>query len=50
MTYSIVARDPASGAVGVAAATGLVAIGALVPHVRWGAGWNWTIQIPSGLW
>lgn len=38
MTYSIVARDPASGAVGVAAATGLVAIGALVPHVRWGAG------------
>ncbi|MCB9993396.1 MAG: DUF1028 domain-containing protein [Hyphomicrobiaceae bacterium] len=38
MTFSIVARDPASGRLGVATATGLPAVGALVPHVRAGVG------------
>ncbi len=34
MTFSIVARDPVSGAFGVAAATAGPMVGALVPHVR----------------
>jgi uncharacterized Ntn-hydrolase superfamily protein len=38
MTWSIVARDPATGAVGVAVATRFFAVGALVPHARSGAG------------
>jgi uncharacterized Ntn-hydrolase superfamily protein len=38
MTYSIIARDPNSGAVGVATATGLLAVGANVPHCRFGIG------------
>ncbi len=38
MTYSIIATDPASGAVGVATATGSVAVGGFVPHVRCGQG------------
>lgn len=38
MTFSIVARDPTTGELGAAAATGLIAVGALVPHVRAGAG------------
>ncbi|WP_404404634.1 DUF1028 domain-containing protein [Pelagibacterium halotolerans] len=38
MTYSIVARDPHSGAFGVATATGGPAVGSLVPHARAGAG------------
>jgi uncharacterized Ntn-hydrolase superfamily protein len=38
MTFSIVARDPVTGAFGVATATGGPAVGALVPHTRQGLG------------
>lgn len=38
MTYSIVARDPDTGAFGVATATGGPCVGALVPHVASGVG------------
>lgn len=38
MTFSIVARDPGSGALGVAAQTGMFAVGALVPWARPGVG------------
>ncbi|MCV3273331.1 DUF1028 domain-containing protein [Roseobacter sinensis] len=36
MTYSIVARDPASGDLGIAVASRFFAVGALVPHIRGG--------------
>lgn len=36
MTYSIVARDPATGQYGVAVASRFFAVGAVVPHVRGG--------------
>ncbi|HSF63209.1 MAG TPA: DUF1028 domain-containing protein [Paracoccaceae bacterium] len=38
MTYSIVARDPATGHLGVAVASRFFAVGALVPHIRGGVG------------
>lgn len=38
MTFSIVARDPATGALGVATATAGPAVGALVPHGASGIG------------
>lgn len=38
MTYSIVARDPATGALGVAVASRYFAVGAIVPYVRGGVG------------
>lgn len=38
MTWSIVARDPASGAFGVAVATRFFAVGALCPHADGGVG------------
>jgi uncharacterized Ntn-hydrolase superfamily protein len=38
MTWSIVARDPASGRIGIAVATRFFAVGALVPHIRTGVG------------
>jgi uncharacterized Ntn-hydrolase superfamily protein len=38
MTYSIVARDPATGHFGVAVASRFFAVGALVPHLRGGVG------------
>ncbi|MEO3427464.1 DUF1028 domain-containing protein [Pelagibius sp. CAU 1746] len=38
MTYSIVARDAGTGAYGVAVASRFFAVGALVPHLRGGAG------------
>ena len=34
MTWSIVARDPETGAFGVAVATRFFAVGALCPHAR----------------
>ncbi|TDK48695.1 DUF1028 domain-containing protein [Antarcticimicrobium luteum] len=37
MTYSIVARDPATGHLGIAVASRFFAVGALVPHIRTGA-------------
>lgn len=38
MTFSLVARDPHSGAVGVACATGGPVVGSLVPHAAAGVG------------
>lgn len=38
MTFSIIARDPHSGAFGVATATGGPVVGSLVPHARAGIG------------
>jgi uncharacterized Ntn-hydrolase superfamily protein len=38
MTYSIVARDPRTGAYAVAVASRFFAVGALVPHLRGGIG------------
>ena len=38
MTFSIIARDPATGFLGVATATGKIAVGAQVPHLRPGVG------------
>lgn len=38
MTFSILARDPDTGAIGVATATGSIAVGAQVPHCRSGVG------------
>jgi uncharacterized Ntn-hydrolase superfamily protein len=38
MTWSIIARDPAGGRIGVAVATCNFAVGARVPHVRTGVG------------
>jgi len=38
MTWSIVARDPATGAFGVAVTTKFFAVGALCPHAKAGAG------------
>jgi uncharacterized Ntn-hydrolase superfamily protein len=38
MTYSIVARDPGTGAYAVAVASRFFAVGALVPHLRGGIG------------
>lgn len=38
MTYSLVAHDPRSGHVGVAAVTAMVGVGKLVSHARPGAG------------
>ena len=38
MTWSIVARDPATGHLGVAVASRFFAVGGIVPHVRGGVG------------
>src|SRR5436190_18854198 len=38
MTWSIIARDPASGAFGIAIATRFFAVGALCPHAESGVG------------
>lgn len=38
MTFSIIARDPATGFIGVATATGKIAVGAQVPRLRPGIG------------
>jgi uncharacterized Ntn-hydrolase superfamily protein len=38
MTFTIIGRDPQSGALGVATATGSIAVGAQVPHCRFGVG------------
>ena len=38
MTFTIIGRDPDSGALGVATATGSIAVGAQVPHCRFGVG------------
>jgi uncharacterized Ntn-hydrolase superfamily protein len=38
MTWSIVARDPSTGALGIAVATRFFAVGARVPHIATGVG------------
>lgn len=38
MTFSIIARDTETGLIGVATATGKIAVGAQVPHLRPGVG------------
>ena len=38
MTWSIIARDPTSGAIGIAVATRFFAVGARVPHIASGIG------------
>ncbi|MGO4354820.1 DUF1028 domain-containing protein [Rhizobium sp. RAF36] len=38
MTYSIVARDPSTGHLGIAVASRFFAVGGIVPHVRGGIG------------
>jgi uncharacterized Ntn-hydrolase superfamily protein len=38
MTFTIIGRDPENGAFGVATATGSIAVGAQVPHCRFGVG------------
>ena len=38
MTFTVIGRDPQSGAIGVATATGSLAVGAQVPHCRFGVG------------
>jgi uncharacterized Ntn-hydrolase superfamily protein len=38
MTWSIIARDELTGRIGIAVATRFFAVGALVPHIRTGAG------------
>ncbi|GAA3092849.1 DUF1028 domain-containing protein [Rhizobium viscosum] len=38
MTWSIVARDPSTGYLGIAVATRFFAVGGLVPHIRGGIG------------
>lgn len=50
MTYSIVARDPASGQYGIAVASRFFAVGALVPHIRGGCGAVATQAFVNPLW
>ncbi|MCL5775997.1 DUF1028 domain-containing protein [Limibaculum sp. FT325] len=50
MTFSIVARDPASGHLGVAVASRFFAVGALVPHIRPGRAAVATQAFISPLW
>ena len=38
MTYTIVARDPKTNALGIASATGNLAVGGFVPHLKPGIG------------
>lgn len=38
MTWSIIARDQATGRVGIAVATRFFAVGSRVPHIRTGVG------------
>ncbi|MEQ8355817.1 MAG: DUF1028 domain-containing protein [Kiloniellaceae bacterium] len=38
MTFTIIAREPETGIIGVATATGSLAVGAQVPHCRFGVG------------
>ncbi|MEZ5779833.1 MAG: DUF1028 domain-containing protein [Paracoccaceae bacterium] len=50
MTYSIVARDPATGHYGVAVASRFFAVGALVPHIRGGRSAAATQAFVSPVW
>jgi len=50
MTWSIIARDPASGAFGVAVASKFFAVGAICPHGDGGVGALSTQALPNPLW
>lgn len=50
MTWSIVARDPQTGHLGVAVASRFFAVGAVVPHVRGGVGAIATQAFVSPIW
>ena len=50
MTYSIVARDPATGDLGIAVASRFFAVGALVPHIRGRRGAVATQAFVNPLW
>ena len=50
MTWSIIARDPASGAFGVAIASKFFAVGAICPHGDGGVGALSTQALPNPLW
>jgi len=50
MTWSIVARDPATGHLGVAVTSRFFAVGAVVPHIRAGVGAIATQAFVSPLW
>ena len=50
MTWSIIARDPANGAYGIAIASKFFAVGALCPHGEGGVGALSTQSLPNPLW
>src|SRR5258707_12354776 len=50
MTWSIIARDPQSGAYGVAVASKFFAVGAICPHGEGGVGALSTQALPNPLW
>jgi len=50
MTWSIIARDPLSGAFGVAVASKFFAVGAICPHGEGGVGALSTQALPNPLW
>ena len=50
MTWSIIARDPSSGAFGVAVASKFFAVGAICPHGEGGVGALSTQALPNPLW
>ena len=50
MTYSIVARDPATGQYGIAVASRFFAVGALVPHIRGGCAAVATQALVNPVW
>jgi uncharacterized Ntn-hydrolase superfamily protein len=50
MTWSIIARDPANGAYGIAIASKFFAVGALCPHGEGGVGALSTQALPNPLW
>lgn len=50
MTWSIIARDPASGAYGVLVASKFFAVGAICPHGEGGVGALSTQALPNPLW
>lgn len=50
MTYTIVARDPKTNAIGIASATGNLAVGGFVPHIRPGVGAIATQGFSTNFW
>src|SRR4051812_18783272 len=50
MTWSIIARDPANGAYGIAIASKFFAVGAICPHGEGGVGALSTQSLPNPLW